>query len=408
MKVLEWKCALACALVVGLGTGCSQASGGDDADETAAGAPAVTGGTSGSTPLPAGSVGPVPAGAGASGGGAGGMAGTAVAGSAGSTNPAGSGGAGSGGSAGSSAGSGGSAGSEAGSGGSAGSGGTTAMGCSGKPGMLRGKSNQTLMAGGIPRTFIYYAPMTLDANKPAPIVIVPHGYLMTGQMMYDITQYSALADKEGFVALFPDGAGSPGPWNVGQNVCGLGASVTAATDDQSFITAMLDFVKKDQCVDEPHIFMSGFSMGGYFSNENGCQRADIRAIGPHSGGSHDLAACPQKKKPVILFHFDSDSLITYDCSMEARDRWVARNGCMSASPDVVEVMGGRCEYYKGCPADGQVALCTFQEPAGGGGELIAGHAWAGGSRSGEGASFAIPQTASATDLGWAFFKKYAW
>ena len=64
--------------------------------------------------------------------------------------------------------------------------------------------------------------------------------------------------------------------------------------------------------------------GGYFSNENGCQRADIRAIGPHSGGTHDLSACPQKTKPVILFHFESDALIVYDCGMEARDRWVAR------------------------------------------------------------------------------------
>jgi poly(3-hydroxybutyrate) depolymerase len=110
---------------------------------------------------------------------------------------------------------------------------------------------------------------------------------------------------------------------------------------------------------------------------------------------------------VILFHFENDTLITYDCSMEARDRWVARNGCMSAAPEVMEVMGGRCEYYKGCPADGQVALCTFQEPPGSG-ALIAGHAWSGGSQAGEGASFAIPQTASATELGWAFFKKYAW
>jgi polyhydroxybutyrate depolymerase len=281
------------------------------------------------------------------------------------------------------------------------------MSCTGKPGMLRGKSNQMLMAGGIARTFIYYAPMNLDANKAAPIVIVPHGFTMSGQQMYDITQYAALADKEGFVALFPDGAGAPGPWNVGQGVCGAGAAVMASTDDQAFITAMIDFVDKDQCVDKPHIFMSGFSMGGYFSNENGCQRADIRAIGPHSGGTHDLAACPQMKKPVIVFHFESDSLITYDCGTQTRDRWVARNGCTMAGPDVVDVMGGKCEYYKGCPADAQVALCTFQEPPAGG-ELIVGHGWAGGAKNGEGASFAIAGTASATELGWAFFKKYAW
>jgi polyhydroxybutyrate depolymerase len=283
-----------------------------------------------------------------------------------------------------------------------------AMACSGKPGALRGRSDQMLTAGGAARTFVYYAPSTLDKNTPAPIVIVPHGFTMNGAQMFDITKYSALADKEGFVAVFPDGIGAPGPWNVGQGVCGLGGAVMADTDDQSFVSALIDFVEKDQCVDRAHVFMTGFSMGGYFSNETGCQRSEIRAIGPHSGGTHDLSACPQMRKPVIIFHFDSDSLIEYGCGTDARDKWVARNGCMMASPEVVPVEGGSCEYYKGCPADGQVAMCTFQEPAAGGGETIVGHAWSGGSQDGEGAGFAIPQTASATELGWAFFKKYAW
>jgi polyhydroxybutyrate depolymerase len=289
-----------------------------------------------------------------------------------------------------------------------GSGGSSAARCSGKPGMRRGMSKETVMAGGVPRTFIYYAPMTLDANKPVPLVIAPHGYTMSGQQMYDITQYSALADKEGFVAIFPDGAGSPGPWNVGQGICGLGSAVNATTDDQAFVTALIDFADKDQCIDRAHMFVTGFSMGGYFSNEVGCQSSAIRAIGPHSGGTHDLSACPGKKKPVIIFHFESDSLITYDCGQGARDQWVTRNGCMKDAPEVVDVMGGKCEYYKGCPADGQVALCTFMVPAEGAGETVPGHAWSGGKQTGDGAGFAIPQTESASELGWAFFKKYAW
>ena len=137
-------------------------------------------------------------------------------------------------------------------------------------------------------------------------------------------------------------------------------------------------------------------------------RSDIRAIGPHSGGTHDLSSCPVQHKPVIMFHFTSDSLIDYSCATDARDKWVARNGCMPTGPEVRMVNGGMCEYYKGCPADGQVALCSFQEPAGGAGEVPTGHAWSGGSQSGENALAAIPSTESATELGWAFFKEYAW
>ncbi|HMI94158.1 MAG TPA: PHB depolymerase family esterase, partial [Polyangiales bacterium] len=333
----------------------------------AGGSPIAAGGNGGALSVAgAGSGAGAGAGAGASGSSGAGAGGTV-------SLPAGMGGGGSGGAGTSGVGG-------AGSGGMGGGGTGAPMACTGKPGALRGRSDQMLMAGGAARTFVYYAPSTLDKNTPAPIVIVPHGFTMNGAQMFDITKYSALADKEGFVAVFPDGIGAPGPWNVGQGVCGLGSAVMADTDDQSFVTALIDFVEKDQCIDRAHVFMSGFSMGGYFSNETGCQRSEIRAIGPHSGGTHDLSACPQMHKPVIIFHFDSDSLIEYGCGTDARDKWVARNGCMMASPEVVPVEGGSCEYYKGCPADGQVAMCTFQEPAAGGGESLTGHAWSGGSQ----------------------------
>lgn len=296
--------------------------------------------------------------------------------------------------------------------GEGGVGGSTAMAsCTGKPGMKRGMSNETVMAGGKLRSFVYYAPEDLDANVAVPLVIVPHGSTMSGKQMLEITRYNELADTEKFIAVFPDGVDGPGslaPWNVGAGVCGAGALVAGAGDDQAFMDALIDFVKADQCIDEDHMFMTGFSMGGYFSHESGCQRSDIRAIGPHSGGTHELSACPELHKPVIIFHFTSDSLIAYDCATDARDKWVARNGCSPASPDVRMVNGGTCEYYKACPDDGQVALCSFEEPPGGAGELPTGHAWSGGSQDGENALAAIPSTESATALGWAFFKEFAW
>jgi poly(3-hydroxybutyrate) depolymerase len=165
-------------------------------------------------------------------------------------------------------------------------------------------------------------------------------------------------------------------------------------------------VESDQCLDRGHIFMTGFSMGGYFSNETACTNPLFRAAGPHSGGTHDLGSCKNMHRPMIIFHFKSDALIDYACGSGARDNWVKKNGCMAANPDVTPVKGGSCEYYKGCPPDGQVAFCSFDEPPGEAGETITGHAWSGGSSAMSG--FAIPQTESATELGWAFFKKYAW
>lgn len=108
-------------------------------------------------------------------------------------------------------------------------------------------------------------------------------------------------------------------------------------------------------------------------------------------------------------HFQGDGLIPYSCGQQARDRWIQHNGCAADGPEVKPVQGGSCEYYKGCPVDGQVAMCTFTIPMEGTrNETYPGHAWSGGSKLGMGSSFAIPETASASELSWAFFKLYAW
>jgi poly(3-hydroxybutyrate) depolymerase len=268
--------------------------------------------------------------------------------------------------------------------------------CANKPGKIRASSAPEVSAAGIQRRFIYYAPPELDPTIAAPVVIVAHGWTMSGQQMADITDYQSLADREGFVVMFPDGQPlSVGPWNVGEGACpsNLGILPLAVGDDQAFIDAMLAFAEADRCIDRSHVFVTGFSMGGYFSNETGCLRSDIAAIAPHSGGSHDLSACPGTRKPVILFHGTMDGLIPLACGKEARDRWVERNGC-SLEVESVPVQGGHCEYSKGCPADSQVALCLFDGMD---------HGWAGGA----GAS-GFPNFESASELGWSFFRRYAW
>ena len=286
--------------------------------------------------------------------------------------------------------------------------------CAGKKGALRGRSPQMLMAGGLARSFVYYAPSTLDPNQPAPVVIIPHGYMMTADMMFEITNYAQIADREKFIVMFPNGQGgaSGPPWNVGNPDCSstLGILPLATGDDNAFIDAMLAFADADQCVDRNHVFMTGFSMGGYLTNETGCMRTDVRAIGPHSGGSHDFATCKVTNKPVLLMHFETDALIPYMCGTQSRDRWVKLNGCSAEPPEVVPVKGGHCDYYKGCAPNGQVAMCSFMVPAGMRTEPFMGHAWSGGSKQGTsgGASFAIPETENASELSWAFFKRYAW
>jgi len=275
----------------------------------------------------------------------------------------------------------------------------------------RGLSTRMVNAGGLDRSYLVYLPPDA-ATTPLPLVIVHHGYTMSGQLMFDITGYAALADTERIALAFPDGQGGPNstgaPWNVGAGVCSssVGPPPVAAGDDFALLDAIKADVAQDQCLDLDHVFVTGFSMGGYFAHQVGCMRADIRAVAPHSGGTHDLTGCTNTRRPIIMFHGTADPIVPPGCedpaalpvvgSVPAATAWAEHNGC-AATTTTRAVQGGHCVHYEGCPADGQVELCTFD---------AMGHCWAGGAASA--GIYACPAYEAATQLEWQFFKTYAW
>jgi polyhydroxybutyrate depolymerase len=275
----------------------------------------------------------------------------------------------------------------------------------------RGLSQREVTIDGKRRTYLVYLPDGA-ASTALPLVFVFHGYTMSGQKMVDTTDYTALADAEKIAMVFPDGQGGPdslgAPWNVGANVCRslTGPPPVATGDDFAFLDAVKADVSADQCIDRDHVFATGFSMGGYFSHHVGCKRPDFAGAAPHSGGTHDLAECDARPVPMIIFHGSSDPVIPAGCADPAAnpvsgvtpsaDAWAAHNGC-STNTTVRTVEGGSCIHYEGCPAKGQVEMCTFTSM---------GHCWAGGNP-GE-PLFSCQGYASATTLTWEFWKQYAW
>ncbi len=275
-------------------------------------------------------------------------------------------------------------------GGGGGTGGGSGGSCSGKPGSP-GNTDRRITVDGISRTFIVHIPEGLDPSEPVPVLFAFHGYIMGDQVMYDLTDFAEVADREGFIAVFPDGAGAA-PWDTGQNLCGVGFLVDDGnTDDIAFVHAMLDDIEADHCIARDEVFVTGFSMGGYFTNHIACQEGAslLRAAAPHSGGTYE-GDCHGGPVPMMILHGTADPVIWPSCGSESRDLWVARNGC-STDVDVVEVEGGVCEWSLGCPADGQVVYCEFD------GML---HGWAGvGGLNGGGTRYE-----SATELIWGFFE----
>jgi polyhydroxybutyrate depolymerase len=209
------------------------------------------------------------------------------------------------------------------------------------------------------RAYIVHIPELVYPEQATPVLFAFHGAGGRGADMQTGTGFDIIADQELFIAVYPDGATGNAPWNVGKNVCPPGNLVSTNNDDIAYFDAMLDAIEQDQCIDRKHVFVTGMSMGGYFSHELGCKLGNsrLRAIAPHSAGTHS-GECNGTPLPVLMLHGDSDSLINYRCAQNARDYWVDRNGC-SAEVDTLDITGGHCDFNRDCPKDGPVVLCTF-------------------------------------------------
>lgn len=252
--------------------------------------------------------------------------------------------------------------------------------CTGKPG---GTGDVSRTWNNVAQYITHY-PAGLDPNTPVPLVFVAHGFTMSGAAMQSLTDFDAVADRDKFVVVYPDGDGGAFPWDVGVGACAPGGLISAggAASLNGYLDGMREAIEADQCIDANAIFVTGFSMGGYFSHHVGCQRGNefARAVGPHSGGTY-TGECPGAPVPVFIMHGANDTFIDHTlCGQGARDMWIPRNSCESTF-ETKPVSGGHCDWYEGCDANGQTVYCEFDG---------VGHAWASG----------------ATDAVWSFFKSY--
>src|SRR5579863_8032381 len=79
---------------------------------------------------------------------------------------------------------------------------------------LAGTTEHALTIDGYKRTYRVFIPDRI--GKPLPVVLAFHGGGGSGQQMERYTRFDALAEKEGFIVVYPDGY--EGNWNDGRGV----------------------------------------------------------------------------------------------------------------------------------------------------------------------------------------------
>jgi len=74
----------------------------------------------------------------------------------------------------------------------------------------KNRSNGTIVSSGERREYLLHVPGNLDRRKPAALVISLHGAGGWPVMQRDLSRWNELADREGFIVVYPQVETGPG------------------------------------------------------------------------------------------------------------------------------------------------------------------------------------------------------
>lgn len=251
--------------------------------------------------------------------------------------------------------------------------------------------------GGRTRSYFLHLPKGYEPSRRYPLLFVLHGGMGSGALIAERTGFNELADREGFIVVYPNGTGwsdlSMLTWNAGH--CCFYAR-DEKVDDVGFISALLDKIQQNYRVDSEQIFATGFSNGGMLAYRVGAQLSErFRAVAVVSGNiggyafsGAPLIQIPRPKVPVsvLAIHGKADEQVAFsggrgertvgariDQSVEeALAFWRQANDCDSKAT-YQQLAEGEVEYRRyGCPdSQTEVALYSLKHGR---------HAWPGGEK----------------------------
>jgi polyhydroxybutyrate depolymerase len=258
------------------------------------------------------------------------------------------------------------------------------------------------------RTALVRVPAQAAAHRPLPVVLNFHGGGGNARAHREAVRMDALADREGFIAVYPNGTGwfeeQFLTWNAG--LC-CGYAVAEKVDDVGFVRALIDELATLAPVDPARVYATGLANGAMLAYRLAAQASDrIAAIAPVAGSMvlperrvddprPSLAAPGRRAVPIMHIHSVDDPHAAYRgglgdpvplASVRPRHpdaeqvlyRWAAFAGCRP-KPAVAETRTGApgtaaaghaaTKYvFSGCRDQIEIVLWKLSG---------AGHAWPG-------------------------------
>jgi polyhydroxybutyrate depolymerase len=282
--------------------------------------------------------------------------------------------------------------------------------------------------GGRDRIYYVHLPPQAGDGLPLPVVLNFHGGGGEALGHERYTGMDALADDEGFIAVYPAGTSRFGDrlltWNAG-GCCGYAQG--ESIDDVGFVRAVIEDLATVTPIDRSRIYATGLSNGAMMAYRMAAEAGDlVAAIAPVAGAMKLEEFSPGRPIPILHIHSVDDPRALYnggtgppfpltDATVDHEpveavlSLWAAFDGCPSAAT-AGETLSGE---PRSANAD-QTATLWIYGPCTGGVEIDlwkltgVGHVWPGGTP--DYLTAILGPSTSIIDANlemWAFFKRFS-
>jgi polyhydroxybutyrate depolymerase len=251
---------------------------------------------------------------------------------------------------------------------------------------------KSMEIGGFQRSYTVFIPDRLQQSQgPFPAVIMLHGGLGNGSIIRRQMRMDAVAEREGFAVIYPDGLGRG--WNDGRVDRARQRGPYGSAGDVAFLKSIVDTLTRDNLVLGSQVFLSGVSNGGMMSLRMGCEAAEFFAgIAPIIASiPEDIAGTckPSRPVPLLLINATEDPLVPWDgggvgfaggrgqviSTTETIAFWHHINGCSPEEKNLTFTQGAsgngtgvKGNLFRDCRSGAPVALVSIE----GGGHRIPG------------------------------------
>ena len=240
--------------------------------------------------------------------------------------------------------------------------------------------------GNFKRDYHLHIPPGYDGSRTLPMLVVVHGAFDNARGMAKFTGFSALADHENFIVLYPNGIGIFGylqHWNAG-HCCGKAQA--DQMDDVGFVATAIEDAVGRLNVDRQRIFLLGFSNGGMFAYRFAAEYGEMLAgfaalaasIGSRTPDTETEWRLPDPPRPIplLIMHGTDDHSVPFHGRQSRRQGepryyqsvaqsaafWRLKNGCEEAEPPQLLSNGAvRLIKWSDCTSHAPVWLYALQD-----------------------------------------------